>query len=147
MMKTTSLKLKDVKRDWYVVDCTDQIIGRVASAVAKIIQGKNKPNYDANLNNGDHVILINTSKIKWTGKKATQKLYRKHTGFLGGLKERTLEWVMSKNPNVVLEQAVYKMLPKTRMRDVYISNLHAYSVAEHKHEAQQPVNLDLGKIK
>lgn len=146
-MKTTSLKLKDVKRNWYVVDCTDQIIGRVATSVAMILQGKNKPNYAPNLNNGDHVILINTSKIKWTGKKATQKLYRKHTGFMGGLKERNLEWMMGKNPNVVLEEAIYKMLPKTRMRDVYMSNLHSYRDADHKHEAQKPVNLDLGKIK
>lgn len=146
-MKTTSLKLKDVKRNWYVVDCTDQIIGRVATQVAKILQGKNKPNFDFNLNNGDHVILLNTSKIKWTGKKATQKLYRKHTGFLGGLKTKNLEWMVGRNANVVLEQAIYKMLPKTRMRDVYMANLHAYTGAEHKHEAQQPVNLDLGKLK
>lgn len=147
MIKTTPLKLKDVKKNWYVVDCTDQIIGRVASEVAKILQGKNKPNYAPNLDNGDHVILINTSKIKWTGKKASQKLYRKHTGHLGGLKEKTLDWMMAKNPNVVLEEAVYSMLPKNRMRDVYMAKLHSYAGAEHKHAAQEPVNLDLGKTK
>lgn len=147
MKKTTPLKLKDVKRDWYVIDCTDLIFGRIASEVAKILQGKNKPNYAPNLDNGDHVVLINTSKIKWTGKKGTDKLYRKHTGHLGGLKEKSLEWMMSKNPNVVLEEAVYSMLPKNRMRDVYMAKLHPYAGVEHKHTAQQPVKLELGKSK
>lgn len=146
-MKTTSLKLKDVKPNWYVVDCTDQIIGRLATKVSKIIQGKNKANYAPNLNNGDHVILINTSKIAWTGKKANQKLYRKHSGFLGGLKTKDLEWMVNKNANVVLQEAIYKMLPKTRMRDEYMSNLHTYTGSEHKHSAQKPVNLEIEKIK
>jgi len=147
MKKTTSLKQKDIKRNWYVVDCTDQIIGRLATLVAKIIQGKNKPNYAPNLNNGDKVILINTSKIKWTGKKATDKIYRKHTGYMGGLKERSLEWMLSKNPNTIMELAVYKMLPKNRMRDQYIKNMVCYAGSEHKHEAQNPVNLDLKNFK
>jgi large subunit ribosomal protein L13 len=142
-MKTTTLKLKDVDRKWYVIDCTDKIIGRLSTEVAKILQGKNKPNYAPNLNNGDHVILINTSKIKWTGKKSQDKVYRKHTGHLGGLKERTLSWMMSKNSNAVLEHSIYKMLPKNRMRDVYMANLHSYIGTEHKHEAQQPSKLEI----
>ncbi len=142
-MKTTSLKLKDLDRKWYVIDCTDKIIGRVSTEVATILQGKHKPNYAPNLNNGDSVILINTSKIRWTGNKGTDKIYRKHTGFQGGLKERTLEWMMQKNPNAVLEVSIYKMLPKNRMRDVYMANLHCYTGAEHKHEAQKPVLLEI----
>jgi large subunit ribosomal protein L13 len=147
MNRTTTLKLKDIKPNWYVIDCTDQVIGRLSTRVAKILQGKNKPNYSANLNNGDKVILINSSKIRWTGKKAEQKLYRKHSGFLGGLKERTLDWMMQKNPNVVLEEAIYKMLPKNRMRDVYMNNLYVYKDENHKHEAQKPVVLDIEKVK
>jgi large subunit ribosomal protein L13 len=143
MKKTTSLKLKDIKKNWYVIDCTDQIIGRLSSEVAKILQGKNKPNYAPNLNNGDKVILINTAKIKWTGKKGDDKLYRKHTGYLGGLKEKTLKWMMQRNSNVVLQESISKMLPKTRMRDEYMNNLYCYTGTEHKHEAQNPVNYDL----
>jgi large subunit ribosomal protein L13 len=147
MNRTTTLKLKDIKPNWYIIDCTDQVIGRLSTRVSKILQGKNKPNYSANLNNGDKVILINSSKIRWTGKKAKQKLYRKHSGFLGGLKERTLGWMMQKNPNVVLEEAIYKMLPKNRMRDVYMNNLYVYKDENHKHEAQKPVVLDIEKVK
>lgn len=146
MKKTTPLKLKDVQKNWYIIDCTDQIIGRISSAVVRILLGKNKANYAPNLNNGDKVILINTSKIRWTGKKAKDKIYKKHTGFLGGMKERTLEWMMQKNSNTVLEHSIYKMLPKNRMRDKYMSNLYCYRDSEHKHEAQRPVKLDLGKL-
>lgn len=146
MTKTTSLKLKDKTNNWVIIDCTDQVIGRISTIVAKVLQGKHKANYAPNLNNGDHVILINTSKIKWTGKKGTDKLYRKHTGYQGGLKTRTLDWMMSKNPNAVLEYSISSMLPKNRMRDVYMANLHAYSGSEHPHEAQQPQVLDLTKI-
>lgn len=142
-MKTTSLKLKDIAHDWYMIDCTDKIIGRVSTEVAKALQGKNKPNYAPNLDNGSHVILINTDKIKWTGKKADQKIYRKNTGFQGGLKERSLEWMMNRNSVVVLEHSIYKMLPKNRMRDVYMSHLHCYKGSEHKHEAQQPKMLEI----
>lgn len=142
-MKTTSLKLKDVQKNWYVIDCTDQIIGRVSSEVAKRLQGKHKPNYAPNLDNGDHIILINTDKIKWTGRKGLQKVYMKHSGYQGGLKQKTLSWMMSKNPNVVLEESIYKMLPKNRMRDVYMAKLHCFRNAEHKHEAQNPVKIEL----
>lgn len=142
-MKTTTLKAKDVKRNWYVIDCTDKIIGRVSTEVAKVLQGKNKPNYAPNLDNGDSVILINTSKIRWTGKKADQKVYRKHTGFQGGLKERTLSWMANRNPNVILEHSVYKMLPKNRMRDVFMSHLYCYADENHKHEAQNPQKIEI----
>jgi large subunit ribosomal protein L13 len=143
MAKTTTLKKKDINRNWYIIDCTDKIIGRVSTEVATVLQGKHKPNYAPNLDNGDSVILINTSKIKWTGKKGTDKVYRKHTGYQGGLKEKTLGWLMEKNPNVVLEQSISKMLPKNKMRDVYMSHLYCYSGAEHKHDAQQPKTLEL----
>lgn len=142
-MKTTSLKAKDVKRNWYVVDCTDKVIGRVSTEVAKVLQGKHKSNYAPNLDNGDCVILLNTSKITWTGKKEQDKVYKKHTGFQGGLKERTLGWMINRNPNVVLEHSIYKMLPKNKMRDVYMSHLYCYKDDVHKHEAQQPQTLEI----
>ena len=142
-MRTTSLKLNDLNRKWYVIDCTDKVIGRISTEVSRILQGKNKPNYAPNLDNGDHIILINTSKLKWTGRKADQKLYTKHTGYQGGLKQRSLEWMMNRNPNVVIEHSVYKMLPKSRMRDVYMAKLHCYADADHKHQAQQPEVLEL----
>jgi large subunit ribosomal protein L13 len=147
MKKTTSLKLKDIKKDWIIIDCTDQIIGRLSTVVAKLLQGKHKPNFDFNLNNGDKVILINTAKIKWTGKKASDKIYRKHTGYQGGLKEKSLEWMLSKNPNTILELSISSMLPKNRMRDVYMTNLICYPGSEHKHEAQEPKILDLKNFK
>lgn len=146
MKKTTSLKLKDISKSWYLVDCTDQILGRLASVVSKILQGKNKPNYAPNLNNGDKVILVNTSKIRWTGEKAKSKVYRKHSGYMGGLKERNLEWMMKKNPNAVLMIAISKMLPKNRMRDKYMQNLYCYIGPEHKHDAQKPIKLDLREM-
>ena len=146
MNKTTTLKLKDKTNNWLIIDCTDQVIGRLSTKVAKILQGKHKVNYAPNLNNGDHVILINTSKIVWTGKKGSDKLYRKHSGFQGGLKEKTLDWMMSKNSNAVLETSISAMLPKNRMRDVYLKNLHSFAGSEHPHEAQQPVVVDLSKI-
>ncbi len=143
MKKTTSLKLKDIKRDWYIIDCSDKIIGRIASKVVRIITGKNKPNYAPNLNNGDKVILINTANIRWTGNKAKDKIYRSHSGYQGGLKERSLEWLMNKNPNAVLRNAIYGMLPKNRMRDKYMTNVYFYTDSNHNHEAQQPKVLDI----
>ncbi len=143
MKRTTSLKLSDIKRDWYVVDCSGQIIGRIASKVVRIITGKNKPNYAPNLNNGDKVILINTSNVRWTGSKGKTKIYRSHSGYQGGLKERTLEWLMHKNPNVVLRNAIYGMLPKNRMRDKYMTNVYFYAGSSHNHEAQKPKVLDI----
>lgn len=144
-MKTTALKKNQIEKKWYIIDCTDQIIGRVSTVVAKIIQGKNKKNYAPNLDCGDKVILINTSKLKWTGKKETDKEFIKHTGYQGGLKVKTLGWMMNKNPNRVIEESIYGMLPKTRMRDVYINNLVCYTGEDHKHEAQNPVKYELGK--
>lgn len=142
-MKTTSLKLKDLNKSWYIIDCTDQIIGRVSTKVSTLLQGKHKSNYATNLNNGDHVILINTGKIKWTGNKGEDRMFRRHSGYQGGLKERSLEWMVEKNPNVILEHSISKMLPKNKMRDVYMAQLHCYAGPEHKHEAQQPDQIEI----
>lgn len=145
-MKTTSLKLKDLKRNWYVIDCTGAVLGRLASKVSKILQGKHKNNYAANLNNGDKVILINTAKIVFTGNKIKDKLYRKHSGYLGNLKEKNLAWMLKKNPNAVVRHAVYKMLPKNRLRDDYITNLYCYVDENHKHQAQKPIKIDIEEV-
>lgn len=142
-MRTTSLKLKDLNQKWYVIDCADKVIGRVSTKVVSLLQGKHKANYASNLNNGDQVILINTSKIKWTGNKGEERLYRRHSGYQGGLKERSLEWMKEKNPNVILEHSISKMLPKNKMRDVYMAQLHCYTGGEHKHAAQQPELIEI----
>lgn len=146
-MKTTSLKLKDLVVNWYIVDCTGLILGRLASVVAKILQGKNKSNYAPNLNNGDKVILINTSKIIFTGDKLKKKIYRSHSGYLGNLKETTLEVKMKKNPNFVVRNAISKMLPKNRMRKLYMNNLYCYADENHLQSAQKPVKLDITNLK
>lgn len=143
MKKTTSLKKSDVKKNWLLVDATDQILGRLASKISIILQGKNKPNYAPNLDCGDYVVVINAEKVKVTGDKLKSKIYRKHSGYIGGLKERTLEQLMTKNPAVVLRNAVYRMLPKNRMRDVYISKLKIYAGSEHPHVAQKPELIEI----
>lgn len=142
-MKTTSLKKNDIKHNWYLIDCTGLILGRFASQVAKILQGKNKVNYAPNLNNGDKVILINTSKVLFTGQKLKNKLYRSHSGYLGNLKETTLEIKMKKNPNFVVKNAISKMLPKNRMRKLFMRNLYCYSDDNYLQKAQNPVKLDI----
>ena len=142
-MRTTSLKLKDLNKKWYVIDCTDQIIGRVSTKVSTMLQGKHKANYAPNLNNGDSIILINTSKIRWTGNKGEERQYRRHSGYQGGLKEKSLDWMKDKNPNVILQHSISKMLPKNKMRDVYLAQLYCYAGGEHKHEAQQPVTIEI----
>lgn len=140
-MKTYMAKAQDVKREWYVIDATDVPLGRLASQVAAILRGKNKPVFTPNVDTGDYVIVINTDKILLTGKKEEQKYYRYHTGYVGGLKEIRYDKLMAEKSDFALQKAVKGMLPKNSLGRQMIKKLFAYKGAEHKHQAQQPKEL------
>ncbi|MFH1830946.1 MAG: 50S ribosomal protein L13 [Pseudomonadota bacterium] len=143
--KTTLVTPANVTRGWVIVDVQNQVVGRVASTIADILRGKNKPSFTPNIDNGDFVVVINASKVKFTGKKAKQKEYHRHTGFFGGLKSITVEKQLQKHPERVLEDAVWGMLPKNRLSKKLIKKLKIYSGTEHPHEAQNPVELKIEK--
>ena len=130
-----------IERKWYVVDAEGQTLGRVASRVAMVLRGKNKPTYTPFLDTGDYVIVINASKIKVTGKKMDQKIYRRHSDCVGGLKTETLRQKLNKKPEEVFQLAVKGMLPKGPLGRQMFTKLHVFAGAEHNHAAQQPVEL------
>lgn len=144
-MKTYMAKPETVERKWYVVDAAGMPLGRVASQVAAILRGKNKPVFTPNVDTGDYVIVINTDKIVLTGKKAVQKFYVYHTGYVGGIKERRYDKIMAEKSDFALTHAVKGMLPKNAIGRQMIKKLHAYKGAEHKQEAQKPEALTLSK--
>ena len=127
-----------IDRKWYVLDATDMTLGRLASEVAKVLRGKNKPIFTPHIDCGDHVIVINAEKIKVTGKKMDQKVYYHHSDYVGGLKEATLREKLEKKPEQVIELAVKGMLPKGPLGRQMFTKLHVYAGPEHKHEAQKP---------
>lgn len=137
-MKSFVAKTNEVDRKWYVVDAEDKILGRVASEVASILRGKNKPIYTPHVDTGDFVIIINADKIKVTGKKMEQKLYRRHSGYVGHLKETTLKEMMNKRPERVLELAIKGMLPKNSLGRKMYKKLFVYAGNTHNHQAQKP---------
>ena len=139
MMRTTFMaKGHEVERKWYVVDAEGQTLGRLASEVAAILRGKNKPTFTPNVDTGDHVIIINAEKIQLTGNKLQGKIYYRHTQFAGGLKQRTAGEMKEKYPVQMLELAVKGMLPKNSLGRQTFKKLHVYAGAEHPHAAQQP---------
>ncbi len=142
-MKTFMLRKEDVKRDWYLVDATGKTLGRLASEIAKILMGKNKPTYTPHVDGGDFVVVINAEKIFVTGKKLNQKIYYRHTGYFGHLKETTLKEMLEKKPEEVIRLAVKGMLPKNRLRDRRLKRLKVYAGAEHPHKAQNPKPIEL----
>ena len=144
-MKSYMAKPAEVKRDWYVVDAAGMPLGRVASQVASILKGKNKPTYTPNVDTGDYVIVLNTDKIVLTGKKAEQKYYRYHTGYIGGLKETRYDKLMDEKSDFALTKAVKGMLPKNSLGRSMIKKLFVYKGAEPPHAAQQPKELVLNK--
>ena len=127
-----------VERKWYVVDATGYTLGRLASEVAKVLRGKNKPIFTPHIDTGDYVIIVNAEKIKVTGKKLDQKIYYHHSDYVGGMKETTLREMMAKKPEKVIELAVKGMLPKGPMGRDMIKKLHVYAGAEHANQAQKP---------
>ena len=137
-MKTFMASPATIDRKWYVVDATDMTLGRLASEVAKVLRGKNKPIFTPHIDCGDNVIVINAEKIKVTGKKMDQKVYYHHSDYVGGLKEATLREKLAKKPEQVIELAVKGMLPKGPLGRQMFTKLHVYAGPEHMHEAQKP---------
>ena len=137
-MKTFMPKAADITRQWYVVDAEGQVFGRVASQVANILRGKNKPIYTPNVDTGDYVIIINADKIVMTGKKLDQKYYRRHSGWIGGLKEVKYRTLMQSKPELAMKLAVRGMMPRNVITKDSLSRLHIYRGGEHEHAAQKP---------
>ena len=137
-MKSYMASPATIERKWYVVDATGYTLGRLASEVAKILRGKNKPIYTPHIDTGDYVIIVNADKVKVTGKKLDQKIYYRHSDYVGGMKEATLREMMDKKPEKVIELAVKGMLPKGPLGRTMYKKLFVYAGAEHGHEAQKP---------
>jgi len=144
--KTISANADSVTKDWYVIDATDAVLGRLASQVAKILRGKNKPSYTPHVDCGDNVIVINADKVRLTGKKMTDKVYVRHTGYPGGQRFATPADYLQKKPEFIVEKAVKGMLPKNRLGAAIFRNLKVYASAEHPHEAQTPKTITLNEI-
>ncbi len=145
--KTISLNAATVQKEWVVIDATNEVLGRLASQVAKILRGKNKPGYPPHVDCGDYVIVINAEKVKLTGDKMTDKVYVRHTGYPGGQRFATPAAYLAKKPEFVIEHAVKGMLPKTRLGEAILKNLKVYAGAEHPHAAQNPKEIKLNEIK
>ncbi len=142
-MKTFMASPDTIDRKWYVVDAEGKTLGRLASEIAKVLRGKHKPIFTPHMDTGDYVIVVNAEKIKVTGKKLEQKIYYKHSGYVGGMKETTLKDMLLKHPERVVEYAVKGMLPKGPLGRSMIKKLHVYAGPEHKQQAQKPVELKL----
>ena len=145
--KTISATAEGVTKDWYVIDATNEVLGRLASQIAKILRGKNKPCFTPHADCGDYVIVINADKVKLTGKKMTDKVYIRHTGYPGGQRFATPADYLAKKPTFVVEKAVKGMLPRTRLGAALLKNLKVYAGAEHPHAAQNPKTIKLNEIK
>jgi large subunit ribosomal protein L13 len=130
---------KTVSRRWHVIDAEGQVLGRIATRAARLLQGKHKATYTPFLDTGDHVVIVNAAKVKLTGRKEDQKMYRRHSGYLGGLKEERAGSVRQENPIRLVEQAVRGMLPKTKLADAMYRKLKVYAGKDHPHAAQQPI--------
>ena len=137
-MKTYMASPATIERKWYVVDATGYTLGRLASEVAKVLRGKNKAVFTPHIDTGDYVIVVNADKIKVTGKKLDQKIYYRHSEYVGGMKETTLREMMAKKPEKVVELAVKGMLPKGPLGRQMYTKLHVYAGPEHNHQAQKP---------
>ena len=143
MTKTFIAKKEDVQRDWYVIDATDKVLGRMASRIAMILQGKTKPIYTPHVDTGDFVIVTNAEKIKLTGNKMNEKVYYTHSGYPGGFKEHPIKKWMEKHPDRIVNLAVKRMLPKTKLGSAMLKKLKIYAGPDHSHEAQQPKTLEI----
>lgn len=140
--KTHYTKPDEVQSQWFVVDATNKVLGRLASEVAKILRGKHKPTFSTCVDAGDHVIVLNADKVAVTGNKGSDKLYRHYSGYPGGLKETSFNLMMKKHPERIIEKAVWGMLPKNRLGRAQIKKLRVYTGSTHEHEAQKPQPLE-----
>jgi large subunit ribosomal protein L13 len=142
-MKSFIPREKDIQKQWHVIDAEGQVLGRLATRAARLITGKDKPIYTPFLDTGDHVIIINAGKVKLTGSKLTDKMYRHHTGYPGGLRETKAGVLLSKNPGKLVREAVIGMLPKTKLGRAMRKKLKVYQGPQHPHQAQRPTTLAL----
>lgn len=144
-MKTFSAKLHEVKRDWYIIDASDKVLGRLATEIASKLRGKHKAEYTPHVDTGDYIVVTNVEKLRVTGRKFTNKKYYSHSEYPGGIKEISFDKLQAKNPARILEKAVKGMLPKNPLgRDMY-RKLKIYVGSEHPHAAQQPKQLEIGE--
>ena len=146
MNKTYLPPVDTIERKWYVIDATDQRLGRLASEIAKVLRGKNKPSYTPFMDVGDFVIIINAEKVSVTGKKRTQKLYRRHSGRPGGMKTETFAKLQARVPERIIEQAIKGMLPKNTLGRQLFTKLNVYAGPDHPHQAQKPDILEINTI-
>ncbi len=142
-MKTISAKKEEVIRDWYLVDAKNKTLGRLSTEIATRLRGKHKPIYTPHVDTGDFIVVINASKITVTGNKMKDKMYYKHTGYIGNMKSANLATMMKKNPETVLMKSVRGMLPKTKLGNAMIKKLRVFSGPEHTHTAQSPKPLEI----
>ncbi len=147
MLKTYTAKPSEIEKKWWLIDAEDLVVGRLASIVAKILRGKHKTTFTPNIDCGDYVIIVNAEKVKLTGKKYAEKLYYWHTGYPGGIKDRSARQIMEgKYPERILEYAVSRMMSRGPLQRDLMTKLHIYKGNEHKHQAQNPQILDVGAM-
>ncbi|MEP0390521.1 MAG: 50S ribosomal protein L13 [Erythrobacter sp.] len=145
--QTASVKPAEVEKKWHIIDADGLVVGRLASIVANILRGKHKPSYTPHVDCGDHVIIINAGKVKFTGKKNTDKIYYKHTGYPGGIKQTTPEKILEgRFPERVLEKAIERMIPRGPLGRDQMRALHLYAGTEHPHDGQKPTVLDVASM-
>ncbi len=142
-MKTPLPKVNEIEKKWYVVDATDKVLGRLATQIALRLRGKHRPDFTPHLDTGDFIIVINAEKVRLTGSKLDQKMYHKHSGYLGGLKSMTARQMLEKKPEEVIRLAVRRMLPKNKLARHQLKKLKVYRGSEHPHEAQTPEALEI----
>lgn len=142
-MKTYAVKASEIERGWWLVDATDQTLGRLATRIATLLEGKHKPTYSPHLDTGDHVVVVNAGKVRVTGDKLIQKRYYRHSGYPGGLKEESLQALLARKPELVIERAVRGMLPHNRLGRAMFRKLRVYAGENHPHQAQQPQAAEL----
>ena len=142
-MKTVSAKKETVRRDWYVVDATDKVLGRIATEIANRLRGKHTPEYTPHIDTGDYIVVVNADKVRVTGNKATDKIYFRHTGYPGGIKETSFGKLMETHPERAIEIAVKGMMPRNKLSKAMLGKLKIYAGGEHPHTAQQPKPLEL----
>jgi large subunit ribosomal protein L13 len=146
-MKTYSAKPAEIEKKWVVIDGTGLVVGRLATIIAMRLRGKHKPTYTPHVDCGDNVIVVNAERVVLTGRKVQQKVYRRHTGYIGGIKERTAKFILEgRFPQRVVEKAVERMLPRGPLARRQLGNLRVYKGPEHPHSAQQPENLDIAAM-
>ena len=147
MQKTYSAKPGEVEKKWYLIDANGLVLGRMATEIAKRLRGKHKPQFTPHIDCGDHIVVINAEKVVFTGRKREQKNYYHHTGYIGGIKERSAKFILEgRFPERVVEKAIERMIPRGPLGRVQMGNLRVYAGAEHPHEAQQPETVDIASL-